>query len=155
MENNFKTPGWLPSKEALLQVIIMQISHYFSYAHTTIFLQHQYYCGWWNIFWNTHFYTHSPAEPRTISWIFIISMQRVSEWEWHKYHYQPRDEIKWLNCDSENHVQVKHHSFEHLSLSVDSEPWFIEDDKDANDVQSVVVDNPGDDIKCSVPVVIL
>ena len=52
-----------------------------------------------------------------------------------------------------NHVQVKHHSFEHLS--VDSEPWFIEDDKDANDVQSVVVDNPGDDIKCSVPVVIL
>ena len=101
MENNFKTPGWLPSKEALLQVIIMQISHYFSYAHTTIFLQHQYYCGWWNIFWNTHFYTHSPAEPWTISWIFIISMQRVSEWEWHKYHYQPRDEIKWLNCDSE------------------------------------------------------
>ena len=54
-----------------------------------------------------------------------------------------------------NHVQVKHHSFEHLSLSVDSEPWFIEDDKDANGVQSVVVDNPGDDIKCSVPVVIL
>ena len=52
-----------------------------------------------------------------------------------------------------NHVQVKHHSFDHLS--VDSEPWFIEDDKDANGVQSVVVDNPGDDIKCSVPVVIL
>ena len=52
-----------------------------------------------------------------------------------------------------NHVQVKHHSFEHLS--VEGEPWFIEDDKDANGVQSVVVDNPGDDIKCSVPVVIL